>query len=345
MTSDVLESLINEGCPSIAYRVRKEIRQDYISEQEYINYQSLIYAEPKVQKILSWQGADGYFGMRLHTAPSRSKIWTHEGCVRYLLEMGLDNESVKKALDVMLYPGWGKECENSRAASVFGYEMIRASLFAQSGHQDYEFVTEWVDDALQGFRNILDAGCYTDLVYERSDKKLIFKDGKYIPCIYHLRLLAFTDFWRTEENLKMMKNTYEKLYQWLPLPPIYHKAKSYPVAPLGPVSWAVNQKFNEDIGFFWLHFYEMSARMGMLGTESMFRWHFEKFKEEVLKRSECIMEYTKNRKKMYVEWSGYSGIALEDDWKTKQQIMRDFVFRVLLIDKYIINFNDMRKDN
>lgn len=333
-TDEILNLLMKEACPSIAYRTRKEIRQDYIREQEYINYQNLICSEPKVQKNLSWQNPDGYFGTRLHTAPSGSNIWTHERCVRYLLEMGLDNENVKKALEVMLSPGWGKECENSKAAKVFKYEMIRASLFAQAGFGDHEFVAEWVEDALQGFRNIAEVENDVDLVYERPDRKLVFKEGKHIPTIYHLRLLAYTGFWRTEKNQKMLEVAYEKLYQWLPLPPMYHRSKSYPVAPLGNVCWYVNQNFSDDLGFVWLHFYEMSARMGMLGKSSPFWKHFEELKAHVLKQDDKFMEYTKKRNCSYVGWSGYSGISLEGEGKTQQERMRDFMFRVLLIDKY-----------
>lgn len=330
---EIIKLLISEGCPSIAYRVRKEILEEDISRQEYKDYQNLICAESKVETILSWQNPDGYFGTRLHTAPTGSKIWTHEGCVRYLLEMGLENENVKKSLDVMLSPGWGKECENSRAASVFKYELIRASLFAQAGIKDNEVVTKWVDDAVHGFRNIADVESYHDLVVERRDGKLVFKKGIHTPIIYHLRILAFTDLWRTEENLKMMKCAYEKLYQWLPLPPIYHMSK-YPVAPLGLVSAPVNQNFSNDLGFVWIHFYELSARMGMLGKESPFRKHFEELKDHVLKQDDKFNEYTKDRNGSYIGWSGYSGSALEGDGKTQQERMRDFMLRVLLIDKY-----------
>lgn len=313
--------------------MRKEILEDNISVQEYINYQNLIFAEPKVQKVLSWQNPDGYFGTRLHTASTGSKIWTHEGCVRYLLEMGLDNENVHEALDVMLCPGWGKECENSRAASTFKYELIRASLFAQAGIQNDEVLSKWVDDAVQGFGNIADAESYNDLVVERKDGKNIFKKGIHTPVIYHLRILAFTESWRTEKNLKMMKKAYEKLYQWLPLPPTYHMTK-YPVAPLGPVSAPFNQNFSNDLGFVWIHFYELSARMGMLGKESPFKKHFEKLKEHVFKQDEQLEEYTKDKNGSYIGWSGYSGSALEGNGETQQERMRDFMFRVLLIDKY-----------
>lgn len=331
---NILSFLLEYGGCSIQYRIKREIMNVNPSSSELLSLQKQILNKPKVQKVLSWQNFDGYFGTRLHTAPSRSKIWTHEGCVRYLIEMGLCNENVRKALDVMLCPGWGKECENSRAAKVFKYEMIRASLFVQAGIKDSEIISEWVEDALQGFRNVAEAESYTDLIYERPDKKLVFKERKYLPVIYHLRLLAFTDCWRTEENVRMMKVAYEKLYQWLPLPAIYYKSKSYPVAPLGNVCQPVNQNFNEELGFVWIHFYEMSARMGMLGKDSPYRKHFEELKEHVLKQDDKFMEYTNKRNGSYVGWSGYSGIALEGDGKKQQERMRDFMFRVLLIDKY-----------
>lgn len=127
---------------------------------------------------------------------------------------------------------------------------------------------------------------------------------------------------------------YQKLYQWLPLPPMYLKAKSYPVAPLGNICAQVNQSFSEELGFIWLHFYEMSARMGMLGKKSPFRKHFEKLKESAFKQDENFISYTKKRNGSYVGWSGYSGLALEGDGKTQEQRMRDFMFRVMLIDKY-----------
>ena len=132
----------------------------------------------------------------------------------------------------------------------------------------------------------------------------------------------------------MVKRAYKKLYEWLPFPPMYYKSKTHPVAPLGNVCWAVNQNFREDIGFFWLQFYELSARMGMLGTESPFWRHFEELKGHVLQQKDSIKQYTRKRKNMYVNWSGYSGMALEGKWELDQQRIRDFIFRVLLIDHY-----------
>lgn len=336
MMNEVMERLLNEGSPSIAYRVKKEIKQEKLSKEEEQNYLDLIYAEPKVQMVLSWQNQDGYFGTRLHTAPSRSKVWTHEGCVRFLLEMGLTKEceKVRKALEVMTCPGWGKECENSRAAQVFKYEMIRASLYAQAGCQNDKIISKWVNDALTGFRHIAEAECYEDMVYESKDHKLIFKGDKYIPVIYHLRILAFTEFWRTKDNLEMLRTAYNKMYQWLPLPPIYYKSKGQLIAPLGNICGPANQNFKDEYGFFWFHFYELSARMGMLDSDSSFRQHFEELKKRIWEYGDKASELQIKRKDAYTGWSGYSGLALESQWQRPMQIMHDFMFRVMLIEKY-----------
>ena len=67
-----MEKLLKEGSSSIVYRLRTEIRQEKLSAEEERNYLEQIYSESKVQMVLSWQNQDGYFGTRLHTAPSGS---------------------------------------------------------------------------------------------------------------------------------------------------------------------------------------------------------------------------------------------------------------------------------
>lgn len=336
--NEVIEKLINEASPAIAYRVRRDIKHEKLSQEEEQYYLDQICADPKVQMVLAWQNPDGYFGTRLHTAPSRSKVWTHEGCVRYLLEMGLtkEHEEVKKALDIMTCPGWGKECENSRAAQVIKYEMIRASLFAQAGipcAQD-DIISKWVEDALTAFRHIAEAEMYEDIAYENKDHKFIFKEDKFIPVIYHLRILAFTESWRTKENLEMLRTAYRKLYKWLPLPPMYYKSKGQMIAPLGNICVPINQNFNDEYGFAWFHVYELSARMGMLDSDSPFRQHYEELKKSILEYGDKASELQIKRKGAYTGWSGYSGLALESQWRKPTQIMYDFLFRILLIEKY-----------
>ena len=212
--------------------------------------------------------------------------------------------------------------------------MIRASLFAQAGYQNEEMISKWVDDALTGFRHIAEAECYEDIAYENKDQKFIFKGDKFIPVIYHLRILAFTEYWRTRENLEMLRTAYDKLYQWLPLPPMYYKSKGQMIAPLGNICVPVNQNFIDEFGFAWFHIYELSARMGMLDGDSPFRQHFEELKKSILEYGDKASELQVKRKGAYTGWSGYSGLALESQWRKPMQIMHDFMFRILLIEKY-----------
>lgn len=196
---NLLDQLINSHCPSIEYRIRKEILTEYLSDNEVNEYQRNILNSSKVSQILEWQNNDGYFGTRLHTSPTGSIIWLHEGCVRYLLETGvqLDFKPLQKALSIMLASGWQKEGTNSKAAQAIGFEIIRASLFAQAGLNKYDFVHEWVEAALQAFGYIAEADSYSDIAVKNKQGKFVFLGNKYIPTVFHMRKLAYTDTWRT----------------------------------------------------------------------------------------------------------------------------------------------------
>ncbi len=226
---------------------------------------------------MEWQNDDGYFGIRLHTAPTGSIIWPHEGCVRYLLEMGvqLDFKPLQKALSILLVSGWQKEGTDSKAAQAMGFEIIRASLFAQAGLHQYDFVHEWVEAALKAFRYVAEADSYSDIAIENKKGKFVFLNNKYIPTVFHIKMLAYTDMWRTEDNQKMLAVAFEKLYGWLPLPPTYIKAGSQLVAPLGSIIHSINCKYSEQYGFWLFHFHELAARMGMLSKKSPFRKNFD----------------------------------------------------------------------
>lgn len=329
------DQLINPNCPSIEYRTRKEILNENLSDNEVNEYQQKILSSPKVCQILEWQNDDGYFGTRLHTAPTGSKIWPHEGCVRYLLEMGvqLEFKPLQNALRIMLVPGWQKEGIDSKAAQAMGFEIIRASLFAQAGLNQYDFVHEWVEAALQAFRYVAEADSYSDIAIENKRGKFVFLGNKCIPTVFHMRMLAYTDMWRTVENQKILAMAFEKLYEWLPIPPAYIKAGSQLVAPLGSIIHPINSEYNEQYGFWWFHFHELAARMGMLSEKSPFRKNFDLVDDMQL---EQIAENIKraNQRTAYTGWGAYSGLALNSDWKSKKNRISDLAFRICLTQHY-----------
>lgn len=330
-----LDQLLHHSCPSIAYRTRKEILQEHLSEQQENEYRQRILASPRLRRVLEWQGADGYFGTRLHTAPTGSPVWPHEGCVRYLLEMGLppDFEPLQKALRVLLVPGWQKEGTGSRAAQAMGFEIIRAALFAQAGLTGYDFVRKWADEALEAFKTLAMAESLRDIAAENKNGRLVFLGGRRIPTVFHLRMLAYTDEWRTAENKRMLAAAFEKLYCWLPLPQIYIKAGSQLVAPLGNLAMPLNREPAGPYGFWWLHFHELAARAGMLGKGSPFRKNFDLMDDARLEQLAGSLTRAAQTRG-YTGWGPYSGLALEDEWKSKQARLADLSFRLCLTRHY-----------
>jgi hypothetical protein len=234
----LMEKLLNEylkhPCPSIQLRIKKEIAKENPTVKDKRKFEKLILQGNTINTILNWQMPDGYFGARLHTAPSNSKVWPHEGCVRYLLEMGLSAKfkPLKNALHIMLKDGcWEKEFKDSKAGEVLGCGIIRASLFSQAGLHTYDFIENYIKNALSSFEIIAKAKSVSDMIIPYKDKN-IYVNGKCLPAVYDFRILAFTFSWRTESNIEMLKKAYKNLYKWLPFPLAYIKAGSQLVAPL-----------------------------------------------------------------------------------------------------------------
>ena len=55
----IIKMLLNNACPSIRYRVRKEILGENINSEEMIELQTAILEDEKVQSIISKQFSSG----------------------------------------------------------------------------------------------------------------------------------------------------------------------------------------------------------------------------------------------------------------------------------------------
>lgn len=320
---------------AIALRTKTEINLETLTPGQRNDLIKKMSEGKTMQRVLSWQMEDGYFNERMHTPTSNSKTWSQEGSIRYLMEMGLtiEDEPVKKAIPAMLKSDWGRELTaiKSVAAEEFGYSIIRAALFAQAGLHYYDFVKYWIDMSLKAFQCILEAEDYNELL-EVYRNKYVFKAGKQLPNIYNLRILAYTQSWRTGTNMEMLQKAYQKLYQWLPLPAIYIKAKSQLVAPAFTIAQSYNRDFMNEDAFLWLQFYELSTRMRMLGVGSPFYQHFHNLVNDIATNGVEILD--KVDKRGFFGYSGYSGMALSDDWRSKEEKRDDIMFRLKLIDTH-----------
>ena len=93
-------------------------------------------------------------------------------------------------------------------------------VFAYAGEDHSAIVQEQIEAALQGFEYLQSVEAIEQI--SRPYKgKLIFKPGVLWPSIYHLRLSAFTDSWRTPENLKTALIGIKRLVKLSPVPEIH----------------------------------------------------------------------------------------------------------------------------
>jgi hypothetical protein len=140
---------------------------------------------------------------------------------------------------------------------------------------------------------------------------------------------SITWHWRTDENLLMLRKAFRHLYDWLPLPPTYIKAGSQLIAPAQNIALPFNADLTQKYGYPWFQFYEMGARMGMMDAASPFRVHFNRLMARVDANGGWFADNFD--KAGNTNWSGYSGMALEDEWRVRQRKVNDFTFRCYLI--------------
>ncbi len=329
--------LAKNACPSIAWRIRKEIFLEDGASPEMRDLQKRILEEPEVKRILSLQKEDGWLGGTFHGTDEP------ESGIRYLMEKGVEpgHPAVQKALQAISNCGEDFDLGSMQrvgkpldAWRLGGSKLMRATVFAYAGAEAHGFVKAGIREALDVFRF---AGGVTDIkdLYEPYKGKKVFRPGVIWPSVYHLRLLAYTKSWRTAENQTMLAQAVTKLAALSPIPEIklLHKGQV-----IGPAS-VFMYNFNDDMAaltdagwMMWFHRTQMLAMLGAANQVEAIRHQLE-YVSRMVKESGGM--FTKPLSHPYfVKWSQYAGLALEDGWKTKDRRVNDLTFRWLLIQFY-----------
>ncbi|MBZ0315795.1 MAG: hypothetical protein K8L91_05195 [Anaerolineae bacterium] len=327
-----MEHLLERACPSIQSRLRIEVLGQSPYDAPLPNLQPRILDDPLVQEVLDWQQPDGWFAWHFHGYPST------ETAIRILAEKGVSphHPSVLAGLNAIeMYPdrlnrGIGKPSKIADDMGLGGQALIRAAVFAYAGVESCPFVREQITQSLEAFRAVIGIGSIHE-VAEPYKEHLVFRAGAHWPCIYHLRLLAYTKGWRTPENLHMLAQALDRLSALSPIPPIYIRHKSQLIA---PASFAM-QDFYPDLAalnpvgwMLWFHWMEMAARLGVVGCVPALQ------RQAATLRAMLDAEgfFTRPLSHTYFrQWNAYSGLMLERDWKSAQRRIYDLTFRAWLI--------------
>ncbi len=332
----MIPEILENACPSIQYRVRREILHEPPGSECMHALQCQIEEDPAVQEIFGWQQPDGWLGWDFHGSRGT------EAGIRWLCEKGLDagHPVLARALQALedhperLSRGIGKVGRILDQNWLGGSQLIRAAVLAYAGVEDRPFVQEQIQVGLDGFRAVLEVAAPEDL-YELYRGKRVFRPGVRWPSIYHLRLLAWTQSWRTAENEGLLVEAIQRLVGWSPLPAIYARYRSQIVA---PASFCMDD-FNADLPgldsvgwMMWFHRMELLARLGVVPKVVELGRQAGELAEMLAADGG---RFTRALASPYFRhWGAYTGLMLEKDWKDARRRVYDLTFRSELIVHY-----------
>ncbi|HYE80967.1 MAG TPA: hypothetical protein VEG39_02240 [Clostridia bacterium] len=341
MYNEVIKQLMEYSCPSIKYRIKKEILEED-SDMDQSQYEIL--QDSRVQYVFSWQNNDGYIGEVFHGGwiPQEKRKYSTTGAesaLRFLREMGLskEHEFIRRGLEALLREGWNKGSSkwNSYIPEIglHGEDYIRSVVFSYYGIEDYDFIQTEIQRALEVLIRSEDIRNFDDITGVYKNKSF-YNSAVVLPEIYHLRLLAFTYGWRNKESVGKVKECIEHLISLSPIPDIYIKYKSQLIAPAMLFPRDLSKRLSDFMDrdwFQWFHTFDLFARLGVVKDIPQLLDQLNELKA-ILQQGEGFFRI-KPDDYGFKKWGCYTGLALEKDWKNDRW-MYDMTFRSLLILKY-----------
>lgn len=338
MDTKIALSISEKACPSISYRIRKEIFHEDVLNPNMKMLQSKILEEDEIKRIFSLVKEDGWLGGYFHGVDEP------ECGIRYLIEKGVEpsHPIIQNALSAIISKGSnfdegsmynvGKPLDNLHFG---GSKLMKACVFAYTGNEDNDFVIEQIHESIEVFRFVCCIDKITD-IYDVYKDKLVFKKEVMWPSIYHLRLLAYTNLWKTHANQDMMVKALCKLAELSPIPNIKVLYNHQIISPAA----IFMSNFNDDMSklspkewMMWFHRTELIARLGIALKIPSIKAQID-YVGNML--SENNGHFTMKLKHYYfTKWTGYLGLALEEKWITAEKICNDLTFRCLLINSML----------
>ena len=231
--SKSIDFLLNNAGPVIQYRLKKEILRN-ITKTEEENLLKQIYRTPYFKLVESYAKPNGFIGEGIHGYTNWRGVKFHETPFQ-------DGESAAKLLayyaipknhplitglisayrnDDVLYSEYSKrppaefrgfQSRNVGLRQGGGLNTLLYTLQAILGYGDDGYINHFQEISLDAFANMLQISNIEEITEDSLKKKGNYyyhyvTEDKYMPSCYHLATLAYTHFWRTAENVKILAN-------------------------------------------------------------------------------------------------------------------------------------------
>lgn len=228
MLDKSIDFLLENASPVIQYRLRKEILHN-INKTEEENLLEQIYQMPNFKLVQSYVKPNGYIGNGAHSWDNWRGTVLHETPLQ-------DGEAAARLLSNYAVPKTHPIIINFIAAmrdeetlcQEFSYippEIVRYenrfiglnsggtlmvliyAMQALLGYGDDDYVKPFQKISFDAFNSLLSINSLDDITKMRISKNPkncypYVESDTYLPCSYHLTTLAYTQSWRTPDNIR-----------------------------------------------------------------------------------------------------------------------------------------------
>ncbi len=357
MKEKMIKFLLENANPSIKRRIKSEILNN-LTPDEAKQYQDEILQEPNIKTTFASQLENGWFGNGFHgTCKDAGQFENQETCTKYLGEKALnkDTPELKRSMDAFVniplddlcYRTKGKYYDEFKYAAN-GQNLIRCACIARAGYDDEIDISPQIQLSLDSFRRVLEVDSILDVSRSiQSGKNRVFNDNEKWPCRYHLDILAHTNSWKNESNIKMLAESISKMMKMDRQELIGLTAASwvgYALGALGcfpsqgltiksscllPSPISINNQNKPE--FYNLEYLEWFARCGVIPYIPELMDIVDEIVNAIDEEGVCHIPVLEGA---FKGWGPYAGLQLEVDWKSKIRKSGDITFRALLIIHY-----------
>lgn len=343
----MIDFLLKNANPSIRYRTRSEVLQEDIPMQDMQGMQSQIMEEPIIRSIVACQKKNGWLGNGFHGPNKEAGAFENQEVgTKYLGEKLVfkDTPVLKRAMEAFVsvdladpcYRTKGKLFDEFRYAAN-GQNTIRCACIARAGYEDMIDIKPQIQLALDSFRRVLEVDSILEVsrvVKSGGKQKRVFNDYEKWPCYYHLDILAHTESWRTQGNIKMLAEAVKKLMR-SDRPQLQMGADSwvgYVLGTIGCLKEGYSLGYEQDgVHHVYLDRVEWLCRCGLGPYVEQLGDEVKILQDSVNSEGICTGAVDESRLKGF---STYGGQQLETDWKSPLRRACDVTFRALLSMHY-----------
>lgn len=329
MQERMIQFLLENANPSIRYRVRTEVLHEDIPFEEKQRMHNEIMEEPLVKLIVGCQKENGWLGNGFHGPNKNAGPYENQEVgTKYLGEKLVfkDTPVLAKAMDAFVtteltdlcYRTKGKYFDEFRYAAN-GQNIIRCACIARAGYDDKIDIRPQIQLSLDSFHRVLEVDSILDISRVKKSggkEKRVFNDYEKWPCYYHLDILAHTDSWKTEENIKIMAESVNKLMR-TDRPDMQVGADSwvgYVLGTTGCYKEGFTLGYEKDsLHYTYLDRVEWLCRCGVTPYVEQLLKEVKHIAESVNADGICEALIDENQLKGF---STYCGQQLETDWKS-----------------------------